>query len=68
VFDPVIALVTNHFGKGVVVVGGVGALIAPGDLRTKAIGFCYRGCCKWACNACCKSRIWYIELVFSVNV
>lgn len=40
VFDPVIALVTDHFGKGVVAVGGVGALVTPGaDLRTKAIGF-----------------------------
>lgn len=40
VFDPVITLVTDHFGKGVVAVGGVGALVTPGaDLRTKAIGF-----------------------------
>ena len=40
VFDPVITLVTEHFGKGVVAVGGVGALVTPGaDLRTKAIGF-----------------------------
>jgi hypothetical protein len=39
VFDPVLKLVTDHYGKAVVAVGGAGAIIAPGDLRTKAIGF-----------------------------
>lgn len=39
VFDPIVKLVTDHYGKGVVAVGGAGALVMPGDLRTKAIGF-----------------------------
>ena len=39
VFEPLAKLVTDHYGKAVVAVGGAGAIMMPGDLRTKAIGF-----------------------------
>jgi len=39
VFDPIVTLIDDHYGKAIVAIGGAGALIAPGDLRTKAIGF-----------------------------
>lgn len=38
-FDPLITLVKDYYGTVVVVAGGAGAIVAPGDLRTKAIGF-----------------------------
>lgn len=38
-FDSPIKFIVGHYGKAVFVVGSAGAILMPGDLRTKAIGF-----------------------------
>ena len=37
--DPVVKFVNDYWAAGVLAVGAGGAMVAPGDLRTKSIGF-----------------------------